>query len=133
MDVKGIIWLGSVTDSRPEMSAFMQMHLGLSVDVDIAGFTRLLAANGDRVELFGPGSEEHELLDTGPVAGFLVDDAAAARSEMLANGVPDVTKLYRARDGHHWFYFRAPDGNYYELCESSTPRTPGEGEPAPSG
>ena len=121
MQVKGIVWLGAGNDQREEMTSFLTEHLGLTLDLEVPGFTRLMVGNGDRVELFGPDSAEHDTLDTGPVAGFLVDDAVAARAELVAAGVDSCTPIERARDGHHWFYFRAPDGNYYELCEGPRP------------
>jgi hypothetical protein len=69
----------------------------------------------------GPNSQEYRQLDTGPVAGFWVDDAAAARHELIEDGVDSCTLLERGPDRHGWFYFRAPDGNYYEMCERAHP------------
>ena len=126
MEVKGIIWVGSATDDREATAAFFTEHLGLQVGLDVSGFTQLIAANGDRVELFGPDSMEHEQLDTGPVAGLWVDDVEAAHAELEAAGVADITDVERGSDGHGWFYFRAPDGNYYELCEHPRPRPPAD-------
>ena len=63
------------------------------------GFTRLEAANGDRFELFGPDSVEHDQLDTGPVAGFWIGDAEQARRELIEAGVESCTEIERARDG----------------------------------
>ena len=67
---------------------------------------------------------EHDQLDTGPVAGLWIDNAPNARKELLAAGVAEVTEVERGPDGHGWFYFRAPDGNFYELCEHPRPRPP---------
>lgn len=122
MKVKGIIWVGSATDDREATKDFFSETLGMPVITDVPGFTRLAAANGDRLELFGPDAVEHDQLDTGPVAGLWVEDAAEARDELLAAGHDEVTELERGRDGHHWFYFKAPDGNYYEMCEHPSPR-----------
>jgi hypothetical protein len=60
---------------------------------------------------------EYVHLDTGPVAGFWVEDARSARRELIAAGVDSCTYLEFGADGHAWFDFRAPDGNFYELCE----------------
>lgn len=117
MEVKGIVWVGTATSERSALAAFFSQHLGMTVQTDVQGFTRLLTSNGDRVEIFGPELAEYESLDTGPVAGFWVEDAAAARHELLAAGVEICTDLETGRDGHRWFYFKAPDGNFYELCE----------------
>lgn len=117
MEVKGIIWVGTATARRAELAAFFADRLGMAVNTHSDGFTRLTTGNGDRVEIFGPESTEYSHLDTGPVAGFWVDDAPAARAELIAQGVDSCTPIETGPDGHRWFYFRAPDGNYYELCE----------------
>lgn len=122
MKIKGIIWVGSSTDDRSATSRFFEEHLGMAVTTDVPGFTQLTVENGDRLELFGPDSVEHDQLDTGPVAGLWVDDIEAAHEELAGAGVQDLTRLERGPDGHRWFYFRAPDGNYYELCEHPRPR-----------
>ena len=75
MQVKGIVWVGSVTDDRDATTRFFSEVLGMPVETNVPGFSRLVAANGDRLELFGPDSVEHDRLDTGPVAGLWVDDA----------------------------------------------------------
>jgi len=120
----GIIWVGSATESLRETTKFFEEMLQMPVVTDVPGFTRLAATNGDRLEFFGPDSIEHARLDTGPVAGLWVDDAAAARAELVEAGVEVVTELEKGRDGHHWFYFKAPDGNFYEMCEHPRPRPP---------
>ncbi len=122
MEIERISWLGSATDDRHAMTEFFRDRLGMKVTVDVSGFTRLTTANGDRIEFFGPDSVEHDQLDTGPVAGFLVEDVAAARAELVEAGVSSCTEIEHSNDGHQWFYFRAPDGNFYELCETHEPR-----------
>lgn len=122
MEVKGIIWVGSATDDRLATTKFFAEVLGMPVVTDVPGFSRLAAANGDRLELFGPDSVEHDHLDTGPVAGLWIEDAEEARNELLEAGVEGVTDLERGPDGHRWFYFKSPDGNYYEMCEHPRPR-----------
>ncbi len=122
MQVKGIIWVGSATEELNETAAFFAQHLGMKITDEVPGFTRLVTQNGDRVELFGPNSVEHDHLDTGPVAGFWVDDVEEAQRELQNAGVDGVTDLEHGPDGHRWFYFRAPDGRFYELCEHPRPR-----------
>lgn len=117
MEVESIIWLGSATDNRAEMTEFFRDRLGMRVALNVKGFTRLTTADGDRVEFFGPDSVEHDQLDTGPVAGFWVEDIEEAHRDLRQADVPDVSDLELGEDGHRWFYFRAPDGNFYELCE----------------
>ena len=122
MEIKGIIWIGSATENLDKTAGFFSDILGMETTIKVRGFTRLAAANGDLLEIFGPDSIEHEHLDTGPVAGFWVDNVEVARRELLDAEVEGVTELERGRDGHRWFYFRAPDGNFYELCEHPRPR-----------
>lgn len=124
MRIKGIIWVGSATDSRAATAEFFSSQLGMQVIVDVPGFTQLAVENGDRLELFGQNSREHELLDSGPVAGLWVDDIELAHHELSEARVDGLTDLERGPDGHRWFYFRAPDGNFYELCEHPRPRPP---------
>ena len=124
MEVKGIIWVGSATDDQKTTTQFFADFLGMEVIAEVPGLSRLTAANGDRLEFFGPDSVEHDQLDTGPVAGLWVDNAEEARDELLAAGVDEVTHLERGGDGHRWFYLRAPDGRYYEICEHPEPRPP---------
>ena len=122
MEVKGIIWVGSAPNDRETTTRFFADVLGMQIVTDVPGFSRLAAANGDRLELFGPDSLEHDHLDTGPVAGLWVDDASDARTELIEAGVGIVTELEIGPDGHRWFYFKAPDENFYEICEHPGPR-----------
>lgn len=87
MEVKGIIWVGSATEDRDATTSFFADVLKMPVIADVQGFTRLAASNGDRLEFFGPDSVEHHHLDTGPVTGLWIDDAAAARAELVDAGV----------------------------------------------
>ena len=122
MHVKGIICIGSATEDRKRTAAFFANQLGMNLAVDVPGFSRLTADNGDLLEIFGPDSAEHDHLDTGPVAGFWVDDIVGAHTELTDAEVEGVTPIERGPDGHRWFYFKAPDGNFYELCEHPRPR-----------
>jgi catechol 2,3-dioxygenase-like lactoylglutathione lyase family enzyme len=122
MRVKGIIWIGSAAGDRKRTAAFFADRLGLELTVDVPGFSRLTTENGDLLEIFGPDSAEHDHLDTGPVAGLWVDDIVGAHDELMEAEVEGVTEIEHGPDGHRWFYFKAPDGNFYELCEHPRPR-----------
>lgn len=124
MRIKGIIWVGSTTSDLKATTKFFSDVVGMPVVTNVRGFTRLAAENGDRLELFAPDSVEHEVLDSGPVAGLWVDNAGEAREELIAANVDHVTELETGADGHSWFYFRAPNGNYFEICEHPRPREP---------
>lgn len=113
MDVKGLIWLGTKTERFADMVAFYEEVLGLRPDIKEPDFAVYRLPGGGTVELFGPsGGYEH--FSTGPVAGFRVDDVAAARAEMEAKGVEFLGPTGTG-DGHVWAHFRAPDGNVYEI------------------
>jgi len=122
--IKGIIWVGAATDDQERSTEFFSKVLGMPVVTNVPGFSRLAATNGDRLEFFGPDSVEHAHLETGPVAGLWVEDCEAARAELLSAGVAGVTELETGDDGHKWFYFKAPDGHFYEMCEYPSPRPP---------
>jgi predicted enzyme related to lactoylglutathione lyase len=113
MEVLALAWMGiRVTDLAASRS-FMQ-RLGLEhqrTESDMAVFT---AKNGDTVELFGPGDEDHRHFDTGPVIGFQVEDIASARRELEADGVEFIGGIERG-GGFAWAHFRGPEGFIYEL------------------
>lgn len=68
--------------------------------------------------MFGPRYPHNRHLTTGPVAGFLVDDVAAAAEELRAAGIEIVSgPTLSPADGNAWVHFRAPDGNLYELTQ----------------
>jgi catechol 2,3-dioxygenase-like lactoylglutathione lyase family enzyme len=73
--------------------------------------------DGGKVEIFGPRSEHNRHFDSGPVAGFLVDDVAAATAELRAAGVAILLASEVDDAGNAWVHFRAPDGNIYEFTQ----------------
>ena len=120
VEVKGIRWLGVSTERVALMRSFAIDVLGLKLGgEDTEDFVVLVTADGSRFELFGPNSASAspELFEASPVvAGFLVDDIAAARGEL--GRTPNVELLGEIQslpDGYSWQHFRAPDGNVYEL------------------
>lgn len=122
MEVKGIAWLGIRTDHYGEMLRLFRDVMGLRVHFQQPDFVDLELPNGDTVELFGPGDKGNEHFTTGPVAGFFVDDIAAAREELEASGqVQFFGPTQQADDGWSWVHFVGPDGNIYEL--TSGPHT----------
>ncbi len=115
MKAKGLVWLGTRTQNFDDTVRFFGDTLGLRAVHEEADFTVLRLPNGDTVEVFGPGDVEHEHFETGPVAGFLVDDVARARVELEAAGVAFIGQVHDADDGGSWSHFRGPDGNVYEI------------------
>src|SRR5205823_5781927 len=89
MDVKELAWLGVQTSKFDEMVGFFRDVMGLPLDVKEPGFAEFGLPNGDKVEVFGPGGPAAlDQFASGPiVAGFLVDDIAQARQELIDAGV----------------------------------------------
>jgi len=106
MQVKGLVWLGTRTSRFDEMVVFAENVLGLDADHREKGLAVFELPDGGTFEVFG---EEHPgggHPASGVVAGFLVEDASAAGVE--------VSAVARAGD-YSWAYFKAPDGNLYEV------------------
>ena len=121
MKIKGIVWLGTRTSKFDAMVNLYRNIMGLDIVYQEPGFVVMDLPNGDRVEVFGDDSQYNTFF-TDPVAGFLVDDIAAARAEMEAQGIEFIGPIETAEDGNAWSHFRAPDGFIYEL--TYTPNHP---------
>ena len=122
MKANGLVWLGTRTHNFDDTVRFFGDTLGLQAVHEEPDFAVFRLPNGDKVEVFGPGDGEHEHFDTGPVAGFLVDDVKAARVDLESAGISSIGPVYEADDGGSWSHFRGPDGNVYEI---TTPAIPG--------
>jgi catechol 2,3-dioxygenase-like lactoylglutathione lyase family enzyme len=110
MRVTGLGWVGTRTDRDAALAGFYEDVLGLRPTHAEPGFRVFTLPDGRNVEVFGPGYPGKEHFDTGPVAGFAVDDLAAAVEELRAAGVELL-----GEPGPTWQHFRGPDGNVYEL------------------
>jgi catechol 2,3-dioxygenase-like lactoylglutathione lyase family enzyme len=112
MNVKGLAWLGTKTDRFEEMARFYEEVMNLRPKTREPGVAVYRLPNGDTVELFG--SSGYDYFDSGPVAGFEVDDVEATRAEMEAKGIEFLAPT-AIGGGYTWAHFRAPDGNVYEI------------------
>ena len=113
MQVKGIVFAGTATPARPEMSRFVRDVLGLKpgrvegIEADLFDLpdgSSLVVASAD-----GIGDAERSI-------GFLVDDVETAAGELRAAGTrvdAAISSNARYRYAHFW----APDGQIYELVE----------------
>ena len=117
MKVKGIVWLGTRTSNFDAMLHMYRDVMGLPITHEEPGFVVLELPNGDLVEIFGDDSPDNTFF-THPVAGFLVDDIAAARAEMESQGIEFIGSIEGEEGGYSWTHFRAPDGFVYELTYS---------------
>ena len=117
MKVKGIVWLGTRTSNFEAMLHLYRDIMGLPVTHAEPGFVVMELPNGDLVEIFGDDSPHNSFFNH-PVAGFLVDDIAAARAEMESQGIEFIGETEVMEVGYAWTHFRAPDGFVYELTYS---------------
>lgn len=110
-------WVGTRTGNAEPTVAFFRDVLGLRLEAEQAGFWMLKLPDGGKVEVFGPDSPINRHFTTGPVAGFLVDNVAAAAAELRSAGVEILLESAVDESGNAWVHFRAPDGNVYELTQ----------------
>jgi Glyoxalase/Bleomycin resistance protein/Dioxygenase superfamily len=118
MVVRGIRWIGVATERYAEMRSFVLEVLGLTLESEDQDFLETTAANGDKLEIFGPGGPQpaYQFSRAPVVVGFLVEDIEGARDELAATrGVELLGELEVMEDGYVWQHFRAPDGLVYEL------------------
>jgi catechol 2,3-dioxygenase-like lactoylglutathione lyase family enzyme len=120
MKVRRIAWLGVRTEDADPMVRFLRATLGLSVEHEDEGQWVFSLPDGSKVEVFSSGSAHNEHFGRAPVAGFYVDDVAAATDELREGGVEIVHGPVFSDDADAaWVHFRAPDGNLYELTQGS--------------
>jgi hypothetical protein len=100
------------------MVDFCRTVLGLSETSSENGMAVFQLPDGDIFEVFDTQVFNDESMSH-PVAGFLVDNIAAARAEMEAKGVEFIGPIHGEDDDYTWTHFRAPDGFVYELTYST--------------
>jgi catechol 2,3-dioxygenase-like lactoylglutathione lyase family enzyme len=113
VNVRGLTWIGTRTPLFEEMVEFAEQRLGLRANRREEGVAMFQLEDGSLLEVFAPGHPAGGHPDSGAVAGFHVDDVGGAREELERAGV-EVSAVHSSGPGA-WFYFRAPDGNLYEL------------------
>lgn len=114
MNVKGIVWVGTATDRYEETVRFFSEVMGFDVFHQREGVSVLRLAGGEWIEVFGPDDPHYAEFDRGLAVEFLVDDVAAARAELEAQGVEFLIDNHGFGD-YVWTHFRGPDGNVYGL------------------
>ena len=113
MQIRGLVFAGTATDHRPEMTAFVADVLGFEQTHDPgveADLFRL--SDGSRFAVADPRG----MGETSRTIGFLVDGLDGAAAELRAAGawVADATGENATERYRH---LRAPDGALYELIE----------------
>lgn len=123
MKVKGISWVGVVTDDYHRTKGFWGKVLGLNQEWSDSekGVTFFRFPSGQEVEVYSPTNrsrKEKYNYFKGPVLGIEVDDLAQAREELMTQGFEFISEMESTEDGHvSWAYFIGPDGYLYSLQE----------------
>ena len=116
--IRGLAWLGTRTNRYDALLTFYRDTMGLELQHQESDFAVFKLPDGSQVEVFGPSDESHAHFDSGPVAGFLVDDIDVARATLERGGAEFIGPVQRWEPtGDAWAPFRAPDGNVYELSQ----------------
>lgn len=125
MRINGITFVGTRTDARPAMAAFVRDVLGLAPGEPAAGMDAdvfdLPDGSSFAVAPGVPPDEEDRTV------GFSVDDIDEARAALDAAGLW-VDDEIAVNERFRYLHFRAPDGHLYELVEE---RRPGTDHPDP--
>jgi catechol 2,3-dioxygenase-like lactoylglutathione lyase family enzyme len=123
MKVKGISWIGVLTDDYGGTRDFWGKILGLDQEWtnDEKGNTFFRFPSGQEVEVYSSTNrtrKEKYNYFKGPVLGIEVENISQARDEMMAKGFRFFTDIESTQDGHvSWVYFIGPDGYLYSLHE----------------
>jgi catechol 2,3-dioxygenase-like lactoylglutathione lyase family enzyme len=120
MEVRRIAWLGVRTERADAMVEFLQNTLGLALEHAEGGQWVFSLPDGAKAEVFSSDSPHNAHFESGPVAGFYVDDVRLAAGELREAGIEIVHGPVVDEEGDAaWVHFRAPDGNLYELTQGS--------------
>jgi glyoxylase I family protein len=115
VDILGLIFAGSSSDSRVEMAVFVEAVLGLP-RAAVAGIEADLfdLPDGSRFAVASAGG-----MGTERTIGFLVANVDAALAELRQAGV-ETDDAVTENAEYRYVHFRAPDGGLYELVERRT-------------
>ena len=75
--------------------------------------------NGTELHVYGPDDIDHTVFGDRPCIGFLVNDVAAIRRRMEAEGVEFLWPTQHD-DAREWAHYRGHDGTIYELIGPRT-------------
>jgi len=119
---KGMDWIITCTTNFEETVAFFRDVLGLPVkeagipvtDRQFRRYAQIAMPNDSVLEVVEPEDAVRKLYDA-PIPSITVDDVVHSRKEMENKRVEFVSEIFRTGSGWGWTYFRAPDGNVYQL------------------
>jgi catechol 2,3-dioxygenase-like lactoylglutathione lyase family enzyme len=118
----GIEWIIVCTDDFDRSVEFFRDIMGLAIrsegvpstDKQFSRFAQVEMPNGVVLEIVEPRAEFRENYKA-PVVSMTVDDVSKARRELEGKQIEFVSPIFFAGDGWSWSYFRAPDGNVYQI------------------
>ena len=119
---KGVEWICTCTTHFDETVAFFSNVMGLPVteegvpvtDTQFTRYAQITMPNGVVLEVVEPGEAVRQLYKA-LIVSITVDDLAQARRELEGRKVEFLTPVFDTGKGHGWTYFRAPDGNVYQI------------------
>jgi predicted enzyme related to lactoylglutathione lyase len=119
---EGINWVISCTSNFEQTVAFFRNVMGLAVtdegipvtDTQFTRYAQIKMPNGVVLEVVEPDQRVRQLY-TAPIVSLTVDDVAQARRELEGLQVELVAPIFSTKEGWGWTYFRAPDGNVYQI------------------
>jgi catechol 2,3-dioxygenase-like lactoylglutathione lyase family enzyme len=119
---EGIRWIVTCTANFDETVAFFCNVMGLAVteegvpvtDTQFTRYAQITMPNGVVLEIVEPGETVRELYKA-PIVSITVDDVAQARRDLEGRQVEFLAPIFDTKKGWGWTYFRAPDGNVYQI------------------
>jgi catechol 2,3-dioxygenase-like lactoylglutathione lyase family enzyme len=119
---EGISWIISCTSNFDQTVAFFRNVMGLAVtaegvpvtDTQFTRYAQIKMPNGVVLEIVEPDQRVRQLY-AAPIVSLTVDDVAQARRELEDLKVEFVAPIFSTKEGWGWTYFRAPDGNVYQI------------------
>jgi catechol 2,3-dioxygenase-like lactoylglutathione lyase family enzyme len=120
MNIKGIAWLGIVSDD-PSLRTFYTKLLQLNLLDETDKYAYYAVDAVTRLEILASASDTAKLQRSdAPSIGFLVDDLDRSVHELEDAGVRLLTSIKEWRSGeivHRWIYFADPAENVLLLLE----------------
>jgi predicted enzyme related to lactoylglutathione lyase len=119
---EGIKWIATCTTNFDKSVAFFSNVMGLAVteegipvtDTQFTRYAQIAMPNGVVLEILEPTELVRQLYKA-PIVSITVDDVALARRELEGRKIEFLTPIFDTKKGWGWTYFRAPDGNVYQI------------------
>lgn len=122
MRITGINWILAPTRRFQQSVAFFRDVMSMSVaeegvpvtDAQFSRYAQINMPNGVVLEIVEPSDAVAQLYHA-PIVSITSDDLAQARRELEERQIAFLTPTFDTKQGYGWAYFRAPDGNVYQL------------------